>query len=87
MIADGAAHLRITLGRMKHSEFHAAMDEVFGMLGPSLTVDLVLEGMDGRTGQQALDAGVDPQKVWDAVCETTELPEEKRFPHRAEKRR
>jgi len=25
--------------------------------------------------------------VWDALCRTTELPEEKRFPHRAEHQR
>lgn len=63
------------------------MQEVFGSLGPSLTVDLVLEGMAGRTAQQALDHGVDPQRVWDAMCVTSDLPNEKRFPHRAPRRR
>lgn len=71
---------------VKHSEFHQALRAVFGSSGPSLAVDLVLEGLGGRTAQEALDDGVDPQRVWDAVCVTTDLPEEQRFPHRYVKR-
>lgn len=63
------------------------MREVFGPLGPSLAADLVLEGMDDRTADEALAQGRDPQEVWDAVCTTAQLPEEQRFPHRAEHRR
>lgn len=63
------------------------MREAFGALGPSLTTDLVLDGLNGRTAEQALAEGVAPQLVWEAVCVTAELPEEKRFPHRAERRK
>jgi len=72
---------------VKHSEFHAAIREAFGSLGPSLAADLVLDGLGERTAEQALADGVAPQLVWDALCRTAELPEEKRFPHRAERRR
>ena len=72
---------------MKHSEFQAAIREAFGSLGPSLAADLVLDGLGERTAEQALADGVAPQLVWDALCRTTELPEEKRFPHRAEHQR
>ncbi len=57
------------------------------MLGPSLAADLVLEGLQGRTAEQALADGVAPQQVWEAVYVTAELPQEKRFPHRAERRK
>lgn len=72
---------------VKHSEFHQALRTVFGSSGPSLAVDLVLEGLGGRTAQEALDDGVEPQHVWDAVCATTDLPAEQRFPHRQERRK
>lgn len=62
------------------------MRQAFGPLGPSLAADLVLEGLQGRTADQALAEGVAPQAVWDAVCRTTDLPEGQRFPHRAERR-
>lgn len=60
------------------------MRQAFGALGPSLTQDLVLEGLQDRTAQQALDDGVDPQLIWDAVCFSTDLPATQRFPHRAD---
>lgn len=63
------------------------MREVFGAGGPSFTSDLVLEGMDGRTAEEALDGGVAPALVWEAVWTTAELDESLRFPHRAERRR
>lgn len=63
------------------------MRDAFGPGGPSLTSDLVLEGMDGRTAQEALEAGIAPQVVWEAVWVTAELDEALRFPHRANRRR
>jgi hypothetical protein len=45
-------------------------------------LDLVLPDLGSRTPFQALDAGVDPQRVWDAVCREMRLPEDARFPHR-----
>lgn len=63
------------------------MRAVFGPLGPSLAQDLVLEGMGGRTAEEALAHGVAPQKVWDAVWVTAELEEHQRFPHRRDYKR
>lgn len=71
---------------MKHSEFHSALRDAFGALGPSLASDLVLDGLN-QTSEEALAAGIDPQVVWDALCQTAELPVEQRFPHRADRRR
>jgi len=61
------------------------MRMVFGSLGASLSRDLVLDGMDGSTAEEALARGVDPQKVWDAVWVTAELEDKYRFPHRIDR--
>ena len=64
---------------MKHSEFWAAVDEVFGSAySRSLVQDLVL-GELGRTGAQALDAGLDPRTVWGALCDETQRTEAERW--------
>lgn len=36
--------------------------------------DVVLDGLDGRTAEQALDDGVPTAVVWRAVARTLELP-------------
>ncbi len=39
---------------------------------------IVLSSLDGRTPQQALDAGVEPKQVWRAVWQMLELPASER---------
>ncbi|CAM2746394.1 DUF3046 domain-containing protein [Actinomyces slackii] len=64
---------------MKHSEFWAAVETVFGAAhGRSLVQDLVL-GPWGRTGAQALEAGVAPREVWSALCDETGRSEAERW--------
>ena len=40
--------------------------------------DQHLAALDGRTAQQALDAGVPPRQVWAVVCDTLRLPAHER---------
>ncbi|MBN8884029.1 MAG: DUF3046 domain-containing protein [Salana multivorans] len=71
---------------MRLSEFWSVMDEVFGPgYARSLASDLVVSALDGRTAQQALDAGVPPREVWEALCEATDQPDAVRWLHRAAK--
>ncbi len=72
---------------MKHSEFAAAVEAVFGSYGASLRADLVLGALGGRTADEALADGRPPQQVWDAICEAVDLDETQRFPHRHHGRR
>jgi hypothetical protein len=44
----------------------------------SVAKDQVLARLGGRTVQRALADGIDPKIVWQAVCETFELPESRR---------
>ncbi len=67
---------------MKHSEFWAAMQDTFGSYAPSLAKDMALGPMGGRTAEQALADGARPDKVWAAICEVNELPEQVRWHHR-----
>jgi hypothetical protein len=60
---------------VKVSEFRRAVDEEFGEIqGRVLVSELVLDELDGRTAQQAVDAGVPVGDVWLALCRANEVP-------------
>jgi hypothetical protein len=64
---------------MRRSEFDRAVSDEFGARGSSLVVDLVLTGAGGRTSSEALAAGMAPRDVWLALCEETDVPEDRRY--------
>ncbi len=53
-----------------------------GEFGPiragSLARDHVFAELGGRTVEQAIENGVDPKKVWRAVCEAYDVPAQRR---------
>jgi Protein of unknown function (DUF3046) len=62
------------------SDFWRLMEDEFGSgYARVLAATLVLAGVGGRTAEQALAAGVEPRKVWLAVCELQDVPEERRL--------
>jgi hypothetical protein len=63
---------------MRRSEFLRAVDAEFGGRASSLVSDLVLNELSGRTAGEALDAGVPPRDIWEALCAATEVPIERR---------
>jgi hypothetical protein len=67
------------------SEFRQVMDAAFGPArAGALADDLVLAALGGRTPNGALDAGVPPRAVWDAVCAAMDLDEDARWRRRDE---
>ncbi len=61
---------------MKLSEFQRAIADEFGLqYGRTLTSDLVLGELGGRTADQAIDAGIPPREVWLALCRETGVPQ------------
>ncbi|WP_120522283.1 DUF3046 domain-containing protein [Arthrobacter celericrescens] len=65
---------------MRISDFWRLMEDEFGSgYARVLAGSLVLAGVGGRTAGQALDAGVEPRKVWLAICEVQDVPEERRL--------
>ncbi|HVX06333.1 DUF3046 domain-containing protein [Humibacter sp.] len=64
---------------MRASEFRRAVATEFGeQYGRALLRDLVIDKLGYRTGDQALAAGVPERDVWLALCETMEVPVERR---------
>ena len=63
---------------MRRSEFLRAVDEEFGGRAASLVSDLVLTGI-GSTAHEALEAGVPPQEIWQALCADTDVPSSRRY--------
>lgn len=64
---------------MRHSEFWKRMEAVLGSsYAESWARQQAIASLDGRTPVEALEAGVDPQKVWRAVHATLDLPARER---------
>ncbi|WP_433954048.1 DUF3046 domain-containing protein [Curtobacterium flaccumfaciens] len=64
---------------MRVSEFWRAVDQVFGeAYGSVVTRDVVLEGLGGRSAVDALAAGIEARRVWDALCNSQDVPMDRR---------
>ena len=60
------------------TEFNELVTGQFGSVrGPSVLVDHVLTGCNGRTAAQAIEDGVDPRDVWRALCADFDVPRER----------
>ncbi|AHH20188.1 hypothetical protein NONO_c54080 [Nocardia nova SH22a] len=63
------------VGTMRLTEFQELLHTEFGVSrGDLLLADHVLPAMSGRTGAQAIEAGVDPREVWRALCAEFDVP-------------
>lgn len=66
-------------GRVRHTEFWARMEQHLGAAyARSWAAQQVIAELDGRTPQEALDAGVAPKQVWRAVWARLGLPDRER---------
>lgn len=64
---------------MRITMFRKLMAQEFGdVRADMLARDHVFSSLGGRTVDQALEAGVDPKAIWRAVCDTFEVPFERR---------
>ncbi|WP_416958098.1 DUF3046 domain-containing protein [Nocardioides sp. T5] len=64
---------------MRHTEFWTRLDEALGPAYSRSWAELtVVRDLDGRTTQEALDAGMAPKQVWAAVRRQLELPDSER---------
>lgn len=62
------------------SEFWRLMEDEFGAgYARVLAGELVLADLGGRSAQAGLEAGIDPRRVWLAVCEKQDVPPERRL--------
>lgn len=62
------------------SHFWTLMRDEFGeTYADSLARDHVLGTLGNRTALQALESGVPPRTVWEAICEDLDVPESRRL--------
>lgn len=70
---------RRRLTPMRTTVFRTMMNQEFGdARAGSIARDHVFADLGGRTVDQALAAGLAPQKVWLAVCDAFDVPAERR---------
>lgn len=64
---------------MRHTEFWSRMEDALGpAYARAWASQYVLAELDSRTAQEALDAGVSPKVVWEAVWRALDLPASQR---------
>ncbi|MGH3435312.1 MAG: DUF3046 domain-containing protein [Sciscionella sp.] len=64
---------------MRLTALRRQMAEEFGTVrAETLAAAHVFAQLEGRTVDEALDAGVPPKAIWRAVCEALEVPAERR---------
>ncbi|GAA4006927.1 DUF3046 domain-containing protein [Allokutzneria multivorans] len=64
--------MRITL-------FRSRMTDEFGQVRAELMASThVFSSLGGRTVEEAMEAGMDPKRIWLAVCEAFDVPPERR---------
>jgi hypothetical protein len=61
------------------TQFRELMNDEFGPVrAAAVSRDHVLADLGVRTVEQALEAGIDPRKVWLAVCDAYDVPLKRR---------
>ncbi|PIE27928.1 MAG: histidine kinase [Micrococcales bacterium] len=65
---------------MRHSEFWNLMRGEFGVTyAASVARSQSMSVLDGRTAEEALEAGVPPRQVWEALCDAMDVPVQRRL--------
>ena len=63
---------------MRLSVFHTLMTDEFGSeYAAVLLRDLSLTELRDLTGQKALDSGIEPKEIWQAICLAQNVPTER----------
>lgn len=63
---------------MRLSEFQTLMADEFGSeYAAVLLRDLVLTEFGDLTGRLALEAGMEPKEIWQAICKAQNVPKER----------
>jgi hypothetical protein len=64
---------------MRITVFRRMMDDEFGeMRAATISADHMFAALGGVTVDQAIDLGMDPREVWQAVCAEFDVPESRR---------
>jgi len=73
---------------VRQSEFWQLLEDEFGAAyARTVARDVVVDILGGRTAEQALAAGARPREVWTALCDTMDVPAERRWGRDSKDRR
>jgi hypothetical protein len=64
---------------VRSSEFWELVDSEFGVRGRLVVREHVLGALGGLTAQEALARGEDVRRVWFALCDDFDVPEQRRW--------
>ncbi|AKT52198.1 DUF3046 domain-containing protein [Arsenicicoccus sp. oral taxon 190] len=65
---------------MRVSELKRLLDDEFGAsYASSVAADHQMGALGGRTVDQAVAAGIDPRTIWLALCDSYDIPPERRL--------
>lgn len=65
---------------MRLSEFWQLVEQEFGAAyGRTVTARHVVHALGDRTADEAIEAGMPVRRVWRALCEDLDVPEERRY--------
>lgn len=68
------------MDNVRLSDFWRLMDDEFGAgYSRVLASELVLSELGGLSAQAALSSGIDPRRVWWAICEKQDVPPARRL--------
>ena len=60
------------------SDFQTLMADEFGAAYAAVLLrDLALIELGDMTGQKALEAGIDPKEIWQAICKAQNVPNDR----------
>lgn len=66
--------------RVRLSQFRSLVEDEFGAeYADTVLRTQSLHTLGSQTASEALTAGVPPRRVWQALCETLEVPDERRL--------
>ena len=69
-----------TLAGVRLSQFRSLLRDEFGEVrGSSLARDHVFAELDGRSAEQAIEAGIDPKRIWEVICVAYDVPADRRL--------
>jgi hypothetical protein len=76
---DGVCRPTVSVDRVRLTEFRGLMEAEFGPARAAfVSRDHVFADLGDRTVEEALEAGIDPRRVWRAVCDVYEVPPRRR---------
>ena len=65
---------------MRLSQFRTLLTDEFGeAYAGHLAKVHHMRALDGRTVEEALEDGVEPRRVWEALCDDMDVPPERRL--------